>query len=518
MIFPRQSGVLLHPTSLPGRFGIGDLGTEAFKFVDILAAAGQHLWQILPVGLTGIGNSPYASASIFAGNPLLINPDMLILEGLLKNNDLDEVPAFSEKKVDYNTVRQFKSRILKTAFDNFKKIMNAEMKGKFESFCSEQSGWLDTYSLYMAVKEYHHFERWQEWQDDIKYRKPESIDKWTAQLKDSIEYYKFEQFIFTRQWDALKQHCHNNNISIIGDMPIFVDADSDSVWINPQLFNLKQNGDPSAIAGVPPDYFSKTGQLWGNPTYNWKEMEDENYKWWKERFLGMLSRVDIIRLDHFLGFESYWEIPAGSKTAVNGKWIPGPGEKFFRMVEQSIGPLPIIAEDLGMITDGVRKLRDRLGFPGMRVLQFAFGDESYLNEHKPFNYIPHCVAYTATHDNDTTVGWFNNSSNKTTLNNKQIMRERKNVLQYTGSDGLEINWDFIRLALSSVANTAITPLQDIMGLDTNARMNIPSTIHGNWEWRFNFNMLTDNILSRFKDMTLTYGRNDRHLDTAENNS
>jgi 4-alpha-glucanotransferase len=509
MIFPRQSGLLLHPTSLPGRFGIGDLGDDAHKFVDLMADCNQHLWQILPVGLTGYGNSPYNSASIFAGNPLLINPDRLIQEELLQQSDLEDIPEFPVDKVDYNTVSGYKNKILRRAFNFFRVNGTAELTDNYISFCNQYSVWLDTYSLYMALKEYHRFSRWQDWPEDIKFRKPGAIDLWTKQLKDSIEYYKYEQFLFNLQWNALKKHCKEKNISIIGDMPIFIDADSDSVWENRDLFDLREDGNANTVAGVPPDYFSSTGQLWGNPTYNWDKMRESNYKWWKDRFLGMLSMVDIIRLDHFKGFESYWEIPADADTAVNGRWVSGPGEELFHLLEKSIGPLSIIAEDLGVITDSLKKLRDNLGFPGMRVLQFGFTDDTG-NDHTPYNFIPHCVAYTGTHDNDTTVGWFQGTNNSTTLSEAQLKIERSSALKYTGTDGHEIHWDFIRMALSSVANTAIIPLQDLMGLDSSARMNTPSTVHGNWEWRFRFDMLTDDILDKFKEMTFIYGRNNHN--------
>jgi 4-alpha-glucanotransferase len=503
MIFPRQSGILLHPTSLPGKFGIGDLGSEAHKFIDLLAESAQCLWQILPLGPTGISNSPYNSVSVFAGNPMLIDPESMVKHGLLIEKDLEDIPAFPDIRVDFDTVFAYKQGLLLKAFKNFKA---AGFNQEYESFCKQKSSWLDSYALFMALKGKYQSTPWQQWPEDIKWRKAGALESCRKELSGSIQYYQFEQFEFNRQWTAIKQYCHKKNINIIGDIPIFIDADSDSVWCNPELFDLDENGIPREVAGVPPDYFSSTGQFWGNPLYRWDVIEQTGYSWWEERIMGALSMVDIIRLDHFRGFESYWAVPVGSDSAARGQWKPGPGDKMFQTLEGNIGPLPFIAEDLGMITDRVRELRDRLGFPGMRVLQFAFGDDSKTNEHRPYNYIPHCVAYTGTHDNDTTIGWFNSKISGAGSTEKQSQEERARVLRYTGTDGHEINWDFIRLALSSIANTAIIPFQDVLGLDSRARMNTPSTRSGNWEWRFTGSQLRDKYWIRLKELTTIYGR------------
>jgi 4-alpha-glucanotransferase len=506
MIFPRHSGILLHPTSLPGRFGIGDLGAEAFKFIDSLHNAGQHLWQILPLGPTGISNSPYNSSSVLAGNPLLINPGQLVSRGLLQEKDIENIPPFPSERVDYGAVYTFKQQIIHKAFDKFHAAPPAAEEKEFELFCGQKSSWLDVYSLFMALKEQYRFSPWQEWPEDIKWKKPAALESAVKDMASQTGYFKFEQFLFYTQWTALKQYCNKKEVSLIGDLPIFINLDSDSVWGNPDLFDLDSSGYPLDVAGVPPDYFSSTGQFWGNPLYSWDEMERTGFSWWKDRIMGTLEMVDTIRLDHFRGFETYWAIPAGSKSAVYGKWMPGPGEKLFRAIETTNGHLPLIAEDLGMITDSVRALRDKLGFPGMRVLQFAFGDSSRTNEHLPYNYIPHSVAYTGTHDNDTTSGWFHGGVQSSTMNEKQRKEEQERALKYTGTDGREINWDFIRLVLSSVANTAIVPLQDVMGLDGTARMNTPATTSGNWEWRFTDSDKLDRGWNRLREMTSIYGR------------
>jgi 4-alpha-glucanotransferase len=505
MEFPRSSGILLHPTSLPGRFGIGDLGNDAYKFADFLAETGQHYWQILPLGPTGYGNSQFSCLSIFAGNPILISLDKLVTDNLLSANDLVDVPKFPENIVDYDKVTQYKTTLYKKSYDNFAQRINYANEEMYKSFVNQNSWWLEDYSLFMSLKEINGFTSWNKWEDKLKWRLPAYLDNWKNKLENSINYYKYLQFIFYKQWYDLKKYCTQMKILFIGDIPIFINLDSDAVWSNPELFSLDKNGNPTVVAGVPPDYFSETGQLWGNPLYKWQEMKKNHFSWWINRFKHILMLVDIVRIDHFRGFESYWEVPYTENTAINGRWVKGPGSILFETVQKSLGNLPVIAEDLGDITQDVKNLRDNLGFPGMRVLQFAF-DNSVKNDHKPFNYIRNCVVFTGTHDNNTTVGWFTDSDKNNTLSNEQRDMERYFVKRYLGTDGTEINWDFIRLALSSVADTAIIPLQDILGLGSESRMNIPGMDKGNWSWRFNWNQVTNTNKKRLKDMMEIYGR------------
>jgi 4-alpha-glucanotransferase len=435
---------------------------------------------------------------------LLISPDKLIEENLLKPADISHIPHFSQETVNFEDVIEYKNYLLVKSWEYFKSEADPHIKGEFESFCSDNDWWLEDYSLFMALKEFNGSIIWNKWPDNMKWREPATIESYKVQLKKSIEYFKFQQFLFRRQWSSIKKYCNDRNIRFIGDMPVFVNIDSDSVWTHPQLFQIDNNGQASLVAGVPPDYFSKTGQLWGNPLYKWDEMERSHYSWWIDRLRATFNLVDILRIDHFRGFESYWEIPGNAETAVNGGWVKGPGLKLFQASEIALGPLPIIAEDLGIITDEVRQLRDKLNFPGMRVLQFAFNEDK-LNEHKPYNYVKNCVVYTGTHDNNTSVGWFA-GDDKSTMSNEQKLRERQYTLKYLGTDGKEINWDLIRLAHSSIADTCIVPFQDVLGLGSNARMNTPGVPKGNWNWRFSSDMLTNTMKSRLKEMTWTYGR------------
>ena len=497
MPFPRSSGILLHPTSFPSRFGIGDLGLEAYRFVDFLAQSAQQLWQVLPVGPTGYGNSPYASYSAMAGNPLLISPDMLRDGGLLAEEDFANLPTFAVEKVDFEQVVQTKIPLLKKACENFKSKATPVQQQEFAGFCESKAYWLDDYALFMALKDAQEGASWHKWAPEIARRQPEALDQWRQQLNAEISYYKYIQFEFFRQWSELKRYANMRNIQIVGDIPIYVAYDSADVWAHPDIFCLdEQTGEAALMAGVPPDYFSATGQLWGNPVYNWEKLQQMNFNWWVQRFQAMLDYVDIIRIDHFRGFQAYWAVQQGETTAMNGTWIEAPGQALFQVLNEKLGKLPVLAEDLGIITPEVEALRDHFEFPGMKILQFAFGSDPG-NPYLPFNYLRNFVVYTGTHDNDTTVGWFNQLSD----------HEKNAVLRYLGCTSPEgIHWDLIRLALSSVANQAIIPLQDILGLGGEARMNVPSQAEGNWAWRYESEALTDEVRDRLKTLTETYGR------------
>ncbi len=496
MRFPRSSGILLHPTSLPGRFGIGSLGAEAYSFVDLLAECKQQLWQVLPLGPTGYGDSPYASFSAFAGNSLLISLDRLAEDGLLSRSDLKDAPSFPAENVDYGPVIEFKRAVLERSFANFEKRRSGAQQAEFEVFCEEHASWLDSYSLFMALKDAHGGAVWNTWDRDIAQLRPGALRSWSSKLAAPILFHKYLQYQFFRQWSRLRKYSSEKEIKIVGDMPIFVAYDSADVWSHPEVFHIGDDLMPTVVAGVPPDYFSKTGQLWGNPLYRWDVMAERGYGWWIERFRAVLNFVDIVRIDHFRGFEAYWEIPAEEETAVNGRWVKGPGSDFFHTVETDLGQLPLIAEDLGVITPEVEALRDQFGFPGMKVLQFAFGsgaDNPYL----PHNYLRNCVVYTGTHDNDTAIGWFTGSSTR---------KERNHFLSYTGTDGSSVNWDLIRMALSSVADVAVIPLQDVLGLGPEARMNTPSLAQGNWKWRYRDGALGKDVMEKLCMMTEIYSR------------
>jgi 4-alpha-glucanotransferase len=507
MSFPRESGILLHPTSLPSRFGIGDLGKEAYQFADFLASTGQRLWQILPLGPTGYGNSPYQCLSVFAGNPLLISLERLVEDKFLDPIELENEPSFPKDRVDYDSVIKFKTPLLKKSFETFERRAAWPERKRFKVFCRKNAGWLDTYSLFMALKEAHDLTAWNTWEEDIRRRHPTSLEHWRKRLDREIRYHKYQQYQFVQQWSRLKKYCNEHQIRFIGDIPLFVALDSAEVWSHPEMFYLDDSGKPTVVAGVPPDYFSKTGQLWGNPLYRWDAMARDGYAWWIERFRFERNLVDIIRLDHFRGFEKYWEVSATDTTALNGRWVLGPGAKLFQAVQNALGSLPIIAEDLGTITPEVHALRDQFGFPGMRVLQFSFDSGPNAYEYRPYNYPRNSVVYTGTHDNNTTIGWFRGDDvEDSTQSQEDRAREKQVALTYLGTDGHEINWDFIRLAFTSAANTAIIPLQDILGLGSAARMNIPSRAEGNWCWRFTPDMLTGEIKGRLKELTALYGR------------
>lgn len=497
MPFQRASGILLHPTSFPGPFGMGDLGPNAYEFVDFLAETGQQIWQILPLGPTGHGNSPYMSYSSMAGNHLLISLEQLRDRGLLDQQDLDAFPHFPEDAVDFSGVLPEKLKLLEKAAVTFQAVADSEMRAEYDRFCEERAFWLDDYAFFMALKRAHDGASWHQWDAAIARRKSEAMAEWHDKLSTVIFYHKYFQFEFFRQWAALKQYANERHIQIVGDMPIYVAHDSVDVWAFPYNFMIDEETlEPSEMAGVPPDYFSETGQLWGNPTYNWEGLEKRGFRWWLQRLKALLDYVDLTRIDHFRGFQAYWAVPEGEDTAMNGEWIEAPGEAFFNAVRDEFGSLPILAEDLGLITPEVEELRDKFDFPGMKILQFAFGGDA-SNPYLPFNYVRNCLVYTGTHDNDTTVGWFDKASEY----------ERDRVLRYLGglsADG--IHWSMIRLAMSSIANQAVFPLQDLLGLGSFARMNTPGQAEGNWAWRYRSDMLTGELRERLREHTRLYGR------------
>lgn len=506
----RKSGILLHPTSLPGKHGIGDLGKEAYDFIDFLDDTGQTLWQVLPLGPTGYGDSPYASFSTHAGNPFIISTQELKELGYLTDDDLKSEPEFDKNSVDFGTLIPWKKELLSKAADVF--LENSENNKAYRTFCLEESSWLEDYSLFMAVKEFFDEKALNEgidgamwsnfWDKDIALRDPKAMLRWSEKLATEIEKNKVLQFFFFDQWLRLKKYANEKGIDIIGDIPIFVASDSSDVWANRKLFLLNKDGSPTSVAGVPPDYFSKTGQLWGNPLYDWKAMEKNHFKWWIERIRGTLKMVDIIRVDHFRGFEAFWQVPAGEKTAVNGNWVKAPGEKLFSEIRRILGTLPILAEDLGLITEEVNKLRDDFEFPGMRILQFAFdsaegdGGLDPDNIFLPHNYIANSVVYTGTHDNSTMKGWLDNCKPE----------EMQYIREYTGYEGQDLVWQFIRMAISSTSAYCIIPMQDFLELGDEARMNIPSTLGGNWCWRYSADSVDDQLKEKILEMTQLYGR------------
>jgi 4-alpha-glucanotransferase len=597
-MFARGSGIILHPTSLPGPFGIGDLGPSAHRWLDWLADAGQNIWQVLPLGPTGYGDSPYQCFSAFAGNPVLISPEKLVEDGLLDPSDLASPPLFPQHAVAFEDVNRYKFALLHRAFERFQSLTlpsreetvapppmgplkpaggplkpavglsgdvpapneapvappfrpllakggteesASSIPDSFHAFKESNSAWLDDYALFMALKQAHGDVVWTQWPRDIALREPAALASWRQLLAVQIEERKFWQFLFFRQWTALQCHAHQRNIRIMGDLPIYVAHDSADVWSHPSLFCLTPDGEPEKIAGVPPDYFSATGQLWGNPIYRWDEHARTGFAWWIERFRATLQLIDIGRLDHFRGFAAYWEVPAGETTAINGQWIKGPGEALFAAVEAQLGKLPIVAENLGVITEDVQALRNQFGYPGMAILQFAFGKDPMAPSFKPHNYVHNLVAYTGTHDNDTVVGWWTQGDqgdhSRTT---EDIRREREFTRRYlnlgppSGSSqtsvprsaqmlhGAEtpliapsgepstrarpINWVFICTVMASVADLALFPLQDVIGLGSEARMNRPGTASGNWAWRFLWEMLSTEAQSRLKEYAALYDR------------
>lgn len=503
----RASGILLHPTSLPGPFGIGDLGAGAYQFVRFLQDSCQQVWQLLPLGPTGYGNSPYQTYSAFAGNHLLLSLETLQAEGLLSASDLTDAPPFPPHRVEYDAVSDFKQCMLWKAFETFQRTAALSQRDDLAAFSQRQAEWLDDYTLFMALKEAHGGMSWTEWERAIVRREPAAMTGWRKKLAPRIQFHAFLQYQFSRQWQNLKAKCHQHSIQLFGDVPIFVAHDSADVWAHPELFYLDASGNPMVVAGVPPDYFSRTGQRWGNPLYRWEVMGASGYAWWIQRLRSTREMVDIIRLDHFRGFEAYWEVPASEDTAINGRWVEGPGAAFFEALHEALGELPIVAEDLGLITPEVRALRERFRLPGMRVLQFGFGGDPRTNEHCPHNYPRNCVVYTGTHDNNTSVGWLHEVEQSESRDGLEPMQaERTAALKYMASDGQEVHWDMIRLALASVGNLAIVPLQDVLGLGQEARMNYPGTPEGNWQWRYAADLLTTELVGRLREITEIYGR------------
>ena len=495
MQFPRESGILLHPTSLPGSHGIGDFGPGAFRFVDWLAEAGQRLWQVMPLGPTGFGDSPYSSPSAFAGNPLLISLDWLRGDGLLDDSDLAGIPTFPDDRCDFGPVIDVKTALLRRAFDRFDQGDRGGSREAFDRFCRDEAYWLDDYALFMAVKEAHSLAGWHSWDDPIRLREQSALDEWSTIQASNIRYHKFVQFQFSTQWSGLRRYANERGIRLVGDIPIFVGDDSSDVWANQALFKLNENGEALEVAGVPPDPFAATGQIWGNPVYDWLRMRADGYAWWVARIGRTLEMVDVIRIDHFRGFAAAWLVPAGDPTATGGHWERAPGGEVFAAIRRAHGDVPVIIEDLGVITPDVIALREVLGFPGMNVLQFAFGNDA-ANVYLPHNYRREAVVYTATHDNQTTVGWFASRS----------PAEREAIQRYIGRDGTDIAWDLIREALASVANTVILPLQDVLRLGDEARMNVPGEASGNWSWRFRSDQLTTALAAGLREMTKSYGR------------
>ncbi len=494
----RGSGILLHLTSLPSPFGIGDMGPWAYRFVDFLAEARQSLWQFLPLNPTQPihYNSPYHSISAFAGNPLLISPELLLQDDLLLQSDLQSVPQFPIDRVDYRRVLEYKVELWSRAFGRF------ASKGKndeYDRFCLEHSPWLDDFALFTALKAHFGGKVWSEWPPGLRDRPPEALQAARRDLSSAVHMTKFLQYIFFKQWTQLKKYCGQKGIQIIGDIPIYVDYDSSDLWVHPELFKLDDRKKPYVAAGVPPDYFSATGQLWGNPLYRWEEMKANGYTWWIQRIAHNLKLFDLVRIDHFRGLVAYWEVPATEKTAINGQWVEAPAMDFFNQLAKRFPHCPIIAEDLGTITPDVREVMNHFEFTGMKVLLFAFGDDLATNPYLPHNLPRNCVAYTGTHDNNTIKGWFENEAKP---------EDKKRLFRYLGREvpGGELPQELIRLLMMSVANTVIFPLQDILGLGEEARMNCPSTREGNWEFRLLPDWPTPIIVERLREMAEIYGR------------
>jgi len=506
MKFERSAGVLLHPTSLPGKYGIGDLGDDAFKFVDFLKEAGQTLWQVFPLGPTGYGDSPYQCLSAFAGNPLLVSPDKLEEDGFLSSNDLSDKQEFNPIQIDYSETLNYKKSLLQKAFNNFKNNFNGLGKD-FDEFCDKHKDWLEDFALFMAAKDFHNGDVWSKWDKGLIHRTENALNEWKEKLSDDIQYHKFVQFNFFKQWKAVRDYANNNGIKIIGDMPIFIAYDSADLWANKEIFSVDEDGILDTVAGVPPDYFSPTGQLWGNPLYRWKVMEKDDFLWMRKRFASLYELIDIVRIDHFRGFDAYWEIPGDAKTAERGRWVKAQGEKLFKSLIKHLGDIPILAEDLGVITPEVEALRDKFNFPGMKILQFAFGPDMET-KFLPHNYIPNCVVLTGSHDNDTTRSYFE----KVKKEEYHIYEHAQVYLNYFGDDLVN---ELIRMAYASVANIVIIPMQDVLNLGGEARMNFPSRLGGNWAWRFTWEQINENIAPHYKGLTVLYERPPKKKKKAE---
>ncbi|GIV66103.1 MAG: 4-alpha-glucanotransferase [Bellilinea sp.] len=497
MKFERAAGIILHPTSLPGPDGIGDLGPEAYRWINFLSEAGCKLWQVLPLGPTGYGDSPYQCFSAFAGNPYLVSPALLLEDGLLRRSDLTDRPEFNPIRIDYGEAINWKLKILDRAYENFKHLKNPKLENEYHLFIQDEADWLNDFALFMAIKEAHGGVSWENWPKELRTRQPAAIELFKQNEADRIQRHAFRQFLFFRQWLDLKAYANQKNIQIIGDIPIFVAYDSADAWSNPELFYLDEEGKPTVVAGVPPDYFSPTGQLWGNPLYKWEVHRQQNFRWWIRRMQATLRLVNIVRLDHFRGFAGYWEVPYGMPTAEIGRWVKGPGKELFHAIREALGDLPIIAEDLGVITPDVVELRDSFNLPGMKVFQFAFTTDP-LDPFLPHNYETNCVAYTGTHDNDTALGWYQSAPEK----------ERDFIRRYLARSGEDISWDMIRAVWSSVAVFALAPMQDILGLGNEARMNLPGRASGNWCWRLHPEAFNPVILERLKEINYLYARSD----------
>jgi len=495
----RGSGVLLHITSLPSSYGIGDLGPGAYRFTDFLVEAQQSHWQVLPLNPTSLahGNSPYDSYSAFAGNPLVISPDLLVQEGFLKRDELEERPSFPKGSVEYKVVTQHKVRLLAKAHERSRSRLAAD--NEYGKFCHDNAEWLEDHSLFMALKAHFRGAVWRDWPIDLRDRKSEAIGGWKRRCQEQVERERFFQYLFFKQWSALKQYCNSKSVLVTGDLPIYANYDSADVWAHQEIFKLNAEKRPLVVAGVPPDYFSATGQLWGTPVYRWDVLKNTQYAWWVRRIKHNLACFDKIRLDHFRGFVACWEVPANETTAIHGQWVKAPAEDFFGTLMAELPDLPIFAEDLGFITPDVHQVMNRFAFPGMKVLLFAFQDDLPTHPYAPHNYGKNFVVYTGTHDTNTVKGWVKGEASPD---------ERRRLFAYVGRELTEeqVHWELIRLALMSVADTAIFPMQDLLGLDADARMNRPGTTEGNWQWRLTPEQLTPSLITRLAEMTQLYGR------------
>jgi 4-alpha-glucanotransferase len=503
----RASGILLHVTSLPNPYGCGDFGRAAYEFVDALVRAGQSIWQVLPLGPTGFGDSPYQSYSAFAGNPLLVDLDDLAIQNWLPKADLADAPPFADDRAEFDQVSAWRLAMLRRAWEGFTRSASEAQRQELQAFQAQNRDWLEDYALFMALKQEFGGVQWTLWPAPAASRDAATMRELRQRLAPQIELHVFIQWCFFRQWQALKNYANSRGVRIIGDVPIFVAHDSADVWVNRRLFLLRDDGEPRVVAGVPPDYFSAAGQRWGNPLYDWKLAAASRFDWWLRRLQQAFQMFDLVRLDHFRGFVAHWEIPGSDETAAGGRWMPGPGAALFDAAIQKFGKLPLIAEDLGVITPEIEALRDQFHLPGMRILQFAFGDDPKAIDYRPHNFIANCVVYTGTHDNDTTVGWLQSAAGEgTTRTSEQIAREREFILRYLNSDGREVHWDLIRLAIASVARLAVFPMQDVLGLGTEARMNMPSTSHSNWRWRMQPGQFTPAHQERLRSLAETFER------------
>lgn len=499
-LFPRSSGILLHPTSLPGRYGLGDLGEWAYKFVDYLVETGQTIWQVLPLGPTSYGDSPYQSLSTYAGNTNLISFDKLLDAGWLQPADLADLPNFPSDQVDYGWIIPYHTDKLALAYERFNASATADQRQSYTAFCAQEAHWLEDYALFVALKQANGGKQWTQWENKGEaLRDPGAIVAARSTHAAAVDRHKFLQWVFFTQWMELKSYANARGVRIVGDIPIFVAHDSSDVWVNRDLFYLDKSGEPTVIAGVPPDYFSPTGQRWGNPLYKWDVHQAQGYAWWIGRIKATLALVDIVRIDHFRGFAAYWEVPASEATAVKGRWVEGPKFDLFNAVREALGSdLPIIAEDLGVITPDVEELRDGLNLPGMKVIQFAFGGEQCGDDpFLPHNYVINCVAYSGTHDNNTAVGWWQGEAKE---------GERECFKQYINGDVYQPNWEMIRLGMSSVAHTFVMPLQDVLGLGASTRMNTPGKESGNWSWRCSPEAFTHHSKATLTHFTRLYSR------------